>query len=128
MAAFPEKGREEMVAVNGFGPNADEAVFVEVIKEALAIERATRPLPNYEFSDMTILRFYRGRKGDVKKAVTGLYKNLEWRAEHKPSEITDDMIQAEVKDKKIFVSGVDKTMRPCIYVGTSNLFSYVLFC
>tara|TARA_B110000090_G_C13123972_1_gene347382 strand:- start:4 stop:534 length:531 start_codon:yes stop_codon:yes gene_type:complete len=56
--------------------------------------------------------------------LNGLYKNLEWRAEHKPSEITEEMIEAEVKDKKIFVSGFDKKRRPCIYVVAKNHDSY----
>ena len=62
---------------------------------------------NIKFTDIKILRFLRGRKGDVDKAYHGLKKHIEWRQENSVDLITVDSFQSEDNLKKIVLKGFD---------------------
>jgi hypothetical protein len=71
-------------------------------------------LDTYKATDTTLLRFYRGRKGDIEKAVKGLHKFVEWRIQNDVDSITEESIQKEIDSKKLVVGGVDVNGRPIV--------------
>ena len=74
-------------------PSSAETETVEALKQQLA---ETEPALTYQFTDTAVLRFLRGRKGDVEKAYRAMLRYVEWREENKVDEITADGIQAEI--------------------------------
>lgn len=96
-------------------PSDEEKETVVKLKAQLAAENIT-----YPFTDVAILRFLRGRKHIVEKALNGMQKHLEWRKELKVEELLKDTtsFNHELSQRKFFNSGYDKLGRPIIAIIT----------
>ena len=70
----------------------------------------------FKFSDVTIIRFLRGRKCNVENALKAIARHVKWRTEECVAEITGADIQNELKTGKIQVYGSDKNGRPVVYI------------
>ena len=104
-------------------PSDEEKETVSWLKEGLEKARNTEfppELRDYQFTDTTVLRFHRGRKGDREKALHGLIKHVEWRQENHVASISEKDVSEEVQKRKIFVNGKDNNGRPLIWVIASR--------
>lgn len=99
-------------------PTEDELREVETLKENIknsADEEVTPELIN-EITDLTYLRFYRGRKRIMDDCVSSLINHLKWRKENDVINFESYEIKNEVESKKSYISGIDKKGHPVIYV------------
>jgi hypothetical protein len=69
----------------------------------------------HNMSDMTLLRFIRGRKGEVDRAFRLFSRHLQWRKEKGVDALSVDDCRTEWDKKKCFVSGCDKHGRPAVF-------------
>ena len=92
-------------------PTANELAKVEINKKRLADTNCT-----HKFSDVTILRFIRGHKGDEEKAFHFMEKHVEWRKSENVDNIPMDSISNMVAAKKGLMHGFDKKGRPIVNV------------
>ena len=94
-------------------PNEAELAAVERLKTSLAAHHE-----NHKFSDIAILRFLRGRKGDEEKAFKALNRHLEWREEHDVDNIHSHVhtFDVELKSNKVTVHGNDRNGRPAVFI------------
>ena len=103
-------------------------VFIEPTEEEIA---AVNELKNklkeseieFEISqltDISILRFYRGRQRDFDKAHRAIIRHIEWRVENKVEEITPESIHNEIAAGKIYTSGKDHNGSSLITVIAKN--------
>ncbi len=97
------------------GPSEAELIIVESLKLRLKTEA---PDLGFEFSDTTILRFYRGRKNDEEKAYKALIRHVQWRNENKVDEIPlcTHLFENELSAKKISLEGPDVHGRPSVFI------------
>jgi len=96
-------------------PSASEREAVEQLRIILDADPEATTVP-YRFTDTALLRFYRGRKGDIEKAHRALVKHLQWRVENEVESITDEDIAVEFDQGKLNVVGFDKHRRPCVFI------------
>lgn len=103
-------------------PSDEEKEVVGWLKQGVEEARDTLPkeLRDFQFTDTTVLRFYRGRKWDRQKALHGLIKHVEWRHENRVADISEKDVMVEVQKRKIFVEGKDKNGRPLVWVIASR--------
>lgn len=66
-------------------------------------------------SDMTLLRFIRGRKGEVDRAFRLFQRHLAWRSEKGVDSLTPASCGPEWDKKKCIISGVDPHGRPTVF-------------
>jgi hypothetical protein len=92
-------------------PSDDELRQVEELRSMLEAEQV-----DFKFTNTAVLRFLRGRKGDVDKAFRALKRHVEWRKEHDVDNISADTIREEIDSGKVTVNGVDLKGRPVITV------------
>ena len=69
----------------------------------------------YEISDMTLLRFIRGRKGDIDKAFRLLLRHIAWRREKNADTLGLDSCANEAPKNRVIIEGVDQHGRPGLY-------------
>lgn len=69
----------------------------------------------YDMSDMMVLRFVRGRKGDVDKAFRLLMRHCEWRREKNADTVGPDAFPDEGPKKRVIIRGADQQGRPGLY-------------
>lgn len=91
--------------------NAGEQELVAEVRHLLDEAGET-----YDFSDMTILRFIRGRKGDVERAFRLLQRHIAWRAEKNVDNLGPESCQEELDKRKSMISGIDPHQRPALFV------------
>lgn len=94
-------------------PSDEEKASVATLKVQLAAENVT-----YPFTDVTVLRFLRGRKHFMDKALNGMIKHLEWRKEMHVDDLLKDTssFSHELSQRKFFHGGYDKKGRPIVCV------------
>lgn len=78
------------------------------------------PPTRYRFSDMAVIRFFRGRKRDEARTIRAMIRHLKWRHEMQIPSITLDSIRSEVNKRKIITFGTDREKRPTIYIFASR--------
>eukprot|EP00298_Acanthocystis_sp_HF-20_P021341 c27635_g1_i1.p1 GENE.c27635_g1_i1~~c27635_g1_i1.p1 ORF type:complete len:234 (+),score=74.09 c27635_g1_i1:32-703(+) len=71
---------------------------------------------SYAFDDATLLRFLRGRQGDVEKAFISLIKYVKWRAEFGVDKVSAESCPNEIATNKAYVQGKSKAGQPIVYV------------
>ena len=98
-------------------PSDEEKANCATLKQQLNEAACTHP-----FTDVTILRFLRGRKHVMDKALNGLMKHVEWREENHVDTIAIDTssFTKEITQRKCFGSGFDKLGRPILYIIARN--------
>lgn len=96
-------------------PTDDEKAMVAKLKQRFQTEH---PNASYQYSDTTVLRFYRGRKNVEENAYKALVKHMEWREanhvdgiEHRTHEF-----QRELNSGKFIVAGRDNKDRPAVFI------------
>lgn len=79
----------------------------------LRVDAACLP---YTFSDVTLLRFLRGRKLDVDVTLKSIVRHSKWRTDEAVATITPEDIRKEQDIGKLQVYGRDKNGRPVLYI------------
>jgi hypothetical protein len=74
------------------------------------------PAEYEKLSDITILRFYRGRKSDIDKTYDSIIMYLGWRKQHNVDNINADIVKMELDSGKVILAGKDHYGRPCVNV------------
>jgi hypothetical protein len=95
-----------------FVPPSDEEKE-KVTKNKLRLAEAKC---NHTFSDIAILRFIRGHKGNEGKAYHFMEKHVHWRADENVDGIEVSSIENIIKKKTAVMYGSDKKGRPVINV------------
>ncbi len=90
-------------------PSSDELNLVQILKERV------QELP-YNFSDIEILRFLRGRKLILDDAYRSMEKHAAWRKEKEVESITEEDVINEHQKRKSVIHGYDKSGKPILYV------------
>lgn len=67
-------------------------------------------------SDVTLLRFLRGRKHDLEGSAKAVVRHCKWRTDECVSDIKEADIPNELAVGKIQVHGSDKLGRPVVYI------------
>jgi CRAL/TRIO domain len=88
----------------------ERAAFLE-IKSLCANDQV-----KYNLSDVTLLRFLRGRKHDVEAAGKAIVRHCKWRTDESVATITEEEIKKELSIGKLQVHGTDKLGRPVFYI------------
>ena len=98
-------------------PSDEEKAVIESLKLKLKEDNI-----DHSLTDLTLLRFYRGRKKNFDKAINGIIKHLEWRKENEVDHpgISPESIQKEVSANKIITSGKDKKGSSLVTVIAKN--------
>lgn len=98
-------------------PTDEEKAVVESLKLKLKEENIEHSL-----TDLTLLRFYRGRKKDFNKALNGIIKHLHWRKENEVDHpgISTESIKTEIAANKIITSGKDNKGSSLVTVIAKN--------
>ena len=81
----------------------EERALILEMKSQCAEEQAI-----FRFSDVTFLRFLRGRKHVTENAVKALKRHAKWRLDENVADIKEDEIANELLLGKIQVHGTDK--------------------
>lgn len=99
--------------------------FIDPSEEELAVVQRLRlalsDTPNITLSpkttDVTILRFLRGSKGDEERALGELIKHSEWRLQYNVDEIDINIprFQGQIDKKLVIFQGNDTANRPCLF-------------
>ena len=97
--------------MNFVEPTAEEAAAVKELKALLA-EQAI----SYQFTDVAVLRFLRGRNHIKEKALNGLVKHVEWREKYHVDKLLTETesFKSETEQKKVFGEGFDLKKRPIV--------------
>jgi len=96
-------------------PSDEELVVVQRLRTALT------DTPNITVSpkttDVTILRFLRGSKGNEERALGELIKHTEWRIEYNVDEIDASLPRflGQIDKRLVIFQGNDKANRPCLF-------------
>ena len=69
----------------------------------------------YTMTDMTVLRFIRGRKGDLERAFRLITQHLQWRKDKNVDTISPEACPVEFPKKKACISGCDASRRPGLF-------------
>lgn len=91
-----------------------ELETVEILKKQLFEYSETNNI-KIEFTDMTILRFLRGKKHVAESALDGLIKHHQWRKENVDC-LNMEHVATEKSYGKGYIQGKDLKGRPCIHV------------
>ena len=94
-------------------PTPEETRSVQLLKSQLQDANV-----EHHFTDVNVLRFLRGRKHDVVKALRGLTKHAEWRAAFRVDHILTDTssFQNEMDQNKGVLGSYDRHGRPILYI------------
>ena len=92
-------------------PTALETAAVSEIKLLLSKSDIT-----YPFTDVSVLRFLRGRNHVVEKALNGLTKHVEWRQKNDVDHVLTNTapFESEIEQRKVFNEGYDLFKRPIV--------------
>lgn len=98
--------------------NCTEAEVVEIQKvKSMLIKHESQTNESFSsYSDMSILRFIRGRNHDLDKAFRALMKNREWRIAEKVESISEESFISESKQGKLLIEGRDINNRPILKI------------
>lgn len=96
-------------------PTEDEKTMVSKLKQRL---REEAPQIQHQYSDTTVLRFYRGRDRDESKAMKALIKHVEWREANDVAGIMNkqEIFKQELQSGKFAVKGCDNSGRPAVFI------------
>lgn len=99
-------------------PTEEEISDVEILKDRVknTTDEDVTPELISELSEVTYLRFYRGRKRIIDDCYNSLISHLKWRKKCDVANFESFEIKNEVESKKSIVVGTDKQMHPVIYV------------
>lgn len=99
-------------------PKEEEYTVAKSLKEQLFQSDIGEVLLASNYSELTFVRFLRGRKHGEEKAYRALYRNLEWRKDHSVNSIFDQIPEflSELNAEKIVQHGVDRAGHPVIYM------------
>ena len=89
-------------------PSAEEQALVAKLQERLRTKQNDDDSSyKYDFTDTTVLRFLRGRKGVEDDAYHGLERHLQWRREHDVDTISSrtDEFANEYNAGKVLIPG-----------------------
>lgn len=97
-------------------PTEEETLRVESIRNQLLSEFPDLAT-NSNFSNTTILRFYRGHKGKEASALEGLKRYIKWRVDEDVDNIDDRKVefQKEIDAQKCVLGTFDKNGRPASF-------------
>jgi CRAL/TRIO domain len=92
-------------------PTVEETAAVSELKTLLSEAAVT-----YPFTDITILRFLRGRNHIKEKALNGLIKHVEWRNTNNVDSLLTNTasFETEKEQRKVFNEGFDLLKRPIV--------------
>ena len=101
-------------------PTEEELSQVEILKEQIKNyteneEDITKDHVD-ELTELTYLRFYRGRKMVMEDAYKSLISHLKWRQANNVINYENFDITNEVASNKSFIQGTDKALHPVVYV------------
>lgn len=98
-------------------PTAEESARVAVLKARIYAEHPGLE-QNPNFSDTTVLRFYRGMKGKEEPAYEAMKRYIAWRAEEDVDNIDSrrDEFQTEIDKRKCELGNFDRNGRPANFV------------
>lgn len=98
-------------------PTAEETACVENIRSKF-IEEFPDFDTNPNFSNTTILRFYRGHKGKEDSALAGLKRYASWRVEEDVDNIDSrkEEFQTEIDKNKVVMGNFDLNGRPANFI------------
>lgn len=102
---FSAPSKEEMIEVDTLKDLIKNTDDGEVAQEAIG-----------ELTEVTYLRFLRGRKHIMDDVYRSLIGHLKWRKSNDVVNYETFDIKNEVKSKKSFVQGTDKLLHPVVYV------------
>ena len=88
----------------------------ETVQEATKNEEEITSELIDELTNVTYLRFYRGRKHIMNDAKQSLINHLKWRKGNNVGNYESFDIKNEVESKKSFIQGTDKKGHPVVYV------------
>lgn len=99
-------------------PTEEELSQVAILKERInhTEEEGVTPELVSELTELTFLRFFRGRKRIMDDAYNSLISHLKWRKENDLINFEKFEISNEVETKKSFILGTDKLKHPIVYV------------
>jgi len=101
-----------MAATFQFKPCTDE----EQVKVAKNKQRLIDDKCEHTFTDIAVLRFIRGHKGNEDKAYHFMQKHVNWRKEEKVGEIHESSIVNMINSKAARIFGQDNRGRPIVNV------------
>jgi len=73
---------------------------------------------DHKLTDVTLLRFLRGHKGDSEKAFEFLGKHIQYRLDEKidSGELNAELVANQIESKKAIICGRDKQDRPICFI------------
>ena len=92
-------------------PSAPELEAVERLKVRVAEKQFA-----YKFTDVALLRYIRGSKGDEEKAYHYIEKHVQWRIDEDVENVNKESAPNEIATNKAVIFGRDKRDRPIVYV------------
>jgi hypothetical protein len=98
-------------------PTDEERNVVEVLKGRILSDHPELAT-NTNFTDTTILRFFRGHKGKEESAFGGLNRHIQWRSDEDVDNIDNrkDEFQVELDKRKCELGKYDLNGRPASFV------------
>lgn len=96
-------------------PSAEELTIVQGLRQKL--EGISDIVLSPRITDICILRFYRGCKGNEEKAFEELIRHAKWRQEFHADDIDEYMarFQSQLDKRLSILSHRDKEGRPCLF-------------
>jgi hypothetical protein len=79
----------------------------------------------YSMTDMTVLRFIRGRKGDLDRAFRLITQHIQWRKDKNVDNISPEACPIEMSKKKACISGRDASGRPGLFAFARRFHLYI---
>jgi hypothetical protein len=99
--------------------NEEEARKVLVMREALSKVDPNDPRLFVSYSNTSLLRFLRARKGDCHRAYRALIRNQEWKRDFIPT-IDPKEFQHETDSGKLVIYGYDLLNRPILRINAEK--------
>ena len=92
-------------------PTDEEAASVSKLKLLLSESDIS-----HQFTDVSVLRFLRGRNHVVEKALNGLSKHVEWRQKNDVDNLLTNTapFESEIEQRKVYNEGFDRFKRPIV--------------
>lgn len=96
-------------------PTSEELEAVNKLRVDIEAHTTTSP---YKFSDVSLLRFYRGRKLDYDKALEALKNHLKWREDNEVDTLDkfSEKYNVELEKKKVLIYGKDHGGHPVLHI------------
>ena len=75
---------------------------------------------NDQFTDATLVRWFKSRAGDLERCKKALLRHMKWRTEHNVREIALDTVSKKLQTDFIVFGGPDTDHFPCVFVFTRD--------